>query len=87
VMRFFIDGSVEKACPESDRRVRRACAGAPGLRSQSYFGGVGWADRPAAFPVFAGVASRLRTEALRRVTSQTVTLLLKHQDSCGLVLF
>jgi hypothetical protein len=33
------------------------------------------------------VASRLRTEALRRVTSQTVTLLLKHQDSCGLVLF
>ncbi len=73
-MRFFIDGSVEKACPESDRRVSRACAGA-------------WADRPAAFPVFAGVASRLRTEALRRVTSQTVTLLLKHQDSCGLVLF
>jgi hypothetical protein len=38
------------------RRVekgRRACAGAPGLRSRTYFGGVGSAGRPAAFLLLA----------------------------------
>jgi len=47
---FFYTGRVEITCPESGRRNRRACAGAPGLRSRSYFGGVvGSAGRPAAF--------------------------------------
>jgi hypothetical protein len=32
-----------------NRRFPRACAGAPGLRSRSYFGGVGSAGRPITF--------------------------------------
>jgi hypothetical protein len=65
-LRRFSPGSVAKTC--------RACAGAPGLRSRSYFGGVGSAGRPAAFPAFAGTASCLRAEALRRASAQQAAL-------------
>jgi hypothetical protein len=40
------------------------------LCSRSYFGGVGSAGRPTAFFAFAGAASRLRAEALRRASTQ-----------------
>jgi hypothetical protein len=42
-------GNIKKLFPESRPKGRRAGAGAHGLRSRSYFGGVGSAGRPVAF--------------------------------------
>ena len=49
----FHFGTVEKC--------RRACAGGPGLRSRSYFGGVGSVGRPAAFSLLRGLKVLLGT--------------------------